>query len=145
MAVSTHDIYSPSPGRYQTSPAVAAHLIGGVLRGLHKRRPVLINVYTPCPVEHGLADDMSQHAAKLELESRAFPYLTFDPDAGPTYADQLSLQGNPSVAEKWPSYTLRYLDEHGVEQKRELPVTNADWAATEGRFKRHFRDLPAAT
>ena len=129
---------------HQTSQAAASHLIGGVLRGLHKRRPVLINVYTPCPVEHGLADDWSQHAARLALESRAFPFLTFDPDAGPTYADQLSLEGNPSVEDAWPTYTLRYLDEAGAEQALELPVTVADWAATEARFKQHFKELPAA-
>ena len=129
---------------HQTSQAAASHLLGGVLKGLHKRRPVLINVYTPCPVEHGLADDWSQHAARLALESRAFPFLTFDPDAGPTYADQLSLDGNPSVEDPWPTYTLRYLDEAGAEQELELPVTIADWAATEARFKQHYKDLPAA-
>jgi pyruvate-ferredoxin/flavodoxin oxidoreductase len=129
---------------HQTSQAAATHLIGGVLKGLHKRRPVLINVYTPCPVEHGLADDSSQHAARLALESRAFPFLTFDPDAGATYADQLSLDGNPSVDDPWPTYTLRYLDQAGAEQTLELPVTIADWAATEGRFKQHFTEAPAA-
>ena len=130
---------------HQTSQAAATHLIGGVLKGLHKRRPVLINVYTPCPVEHGLADDWSQHAARLALESRAFPFLTFDPDAGPTYADQLSLDGNPSVEDTWPTYTLRYLDDAGTEQALELPVTIADWAATEARFKQHFTEIPATT
>jgi len=128
---------------HQTSQAAATHLIGGVLKGLHKRRPVLINVYTPCPVEHGLADDWSQHAARLALESRAFPFLTFDPDAGPTYADQLSLDGNPSVEDPWPAYTLRYIDDAGAEQALELPVTIADWAATEARFKQHFTEVPA--
>ena len=49
---------------HQTSQAAASHLIAGVLKGLHKRRPVLFNVYTPCPVEHGLADDAAQHAAR---------------------------------------------------------------------------------
>jgi pyruvate-ferredoxin/flavodoxin oxidoreductase len=126
---------------HQTSQAAATHLISGVLKGLHKRRPVLINVYTPCPVEHGLADDSSQHAARLALESRAFPFLTFDPDAGPTYADQLSLDGNPSVEDTWPTYTLRYLDQAGAEQALELPVTIADWAATEARFKQHFTEV----
>ncbi len=129
---------------HQTSQAAASHLIGGVLRGLHKRRPVLINVYTPCPVEHGLADDWSQHAARLALESRAFPFLTFDPDAGPTYADQLSLDGNPSVDDLWPTYTLRFVDESGSEEALELPVTIADWAATEARFKQHFKEVPAS-
>jgi pyruvate-ferredoxin/flavodoxin oxidoreductase len=129
---------------HQSSQAAASHLIGGVLKGLHKRRPVLINVYTPCPVEHGLADDWSQHAARLALESRAFPFLTFDPDAGASYADQLSLEGNPAPEDPWPSYTLRYLDETGAEQAVELPVTIADWAATEARFKQHFTEAPAS-
>jgi pyruvate-ferredoxin/flavodoxin oxidoreductase len=129
---------------HQTSQAAAAHLIAGVLKGLHKRRPVLLNVYTPCPVEHGLADDWSQRAARLALESRAFPFLTYDPDGGPSFADCLSLEGNPSPGDAWPAYTLKYLDEHGSEQTMDLPVTIADWAATEGRFKQHFSELPAS-
>jgi pyruvate-ferredoxin/flavodoxin oxidoreductase len=129
---------------HQSSQAAASHLISGVLKGLHKRRPVLINVYTPCPVEHGLADDWSQHAARLALESRAFPFLTYDPDGGPSFADCLSLDGNPSVNDVWPSYALKYLDDGGAEQTMELPVTIADWAATEARFKQHFSELPAS-
>jgi pyruvate-ferredoxin/flavodoxin oxidoreductase len=128
---------------HQSSQASASHLLGGVLRGLRKRRPVLINLYTPCPVEHGLADDWSQHAARLALESRAFPFLTYDPDAGPTYADALSLDGNPAVEDPWPTYTLRYRDAEGGEQSVEVPLTIADWAATEVRFKHHFSELPA--
>jgi pyruvate-ferredoxin/flavodoxin oxidoreductase len=114
------------------------------LKGLHKRRPVLINVYTPCPVEHGLADDWSQRAARLALESRAFPFLTYDPDGGPSFADCLSLEGNPSPNDTWPSYALKYVDDDGAEQTMELPVTIADWAATEVRFKQHFSELPAS-
>jgi pyruvate-ferredoxin/flavodoxin oxidoreductase len=126
---------------HQTSQASASHLIGGLLRGLQKRRPVLINVYTPCPVEHGLADDWSQHAARLALESRAFPFLTYDPDAGSTLSDCLSLDGNPAVDDVWPAYSLTYVDETGSDQTTELPLTIADWAATEGRFKRHFTEV----
>jgi len=129
---------------HQTSQAAASHLIAGVLKGLHKRRPVLLNVYTPCPVEHGLADDWSQHAARLALESRAFPFLTYDPDGGPSFADCLSLDGNPSPNDAWPTYTLKYVDDAGAEQTMELPVTIADWAATEVRFKQHFSELPAS-
>ena len=123
---------------HQSSQASASHLLAGVLKGLHKRRPVLINVYTPCPVEHGLADDWSQHAARLALESRAFPFLTYDPDAGSQFADCLSLEGNPALDDTWPVYTLRYVDDTGAEQTRDLPLTIADWAATEVRFKQHF-------
>ena len=129
---------------HQSSQASASHLIAGVLKGLKKRRPVLINVYTPCPVEHGLADDWSQHASRLALESRAFPFLTYDPDGGSNIADCLTLEGNPSLDTPWPSYELRYVDDAGAEQLMELPLTIADWAATEARFKQHFKEVPAA-
>ncbi|MEJ2335743.1 MAG: thiamine pyrophosphate-dependent enzyme [Gemmatimonadales bacterium] len=129
----------------QTSQALPSHLIGGVLKALQTRRPALINIYTPCPVEHGLADDWSVHAAKFALESRAFPFLVYDPDAGPSFTDCLDLDGNPDIEETWPTYEIEYVDADGETQRMETPVTIADWAATEGRFKKHFRAVPADT
>jgi pyruvate-ferredoxin/flavodoxin oxidoreductase len=128
---------------HQTSQASASHLIAGVLRGLQSRRPAVFNIYTPCPVEHGLPDEWAPHAAKLALESRAFPYMTYDPDAGDTFADCLSLDGNPALEDDWPSYDLEYLDADGAPAKLTLPLTIADWAATEVRFKKHFKAVPA--
>ena len=127
---------------HQSSQASASHLVAGVIKGLQSRRPVVFNFYTPCPIEHGLADDWSRQAARLALESRAFPYLTYDPDGGPSFTDCLSLDGNPSVEDDLPTYTLKYETDDGVETAMELPLTIADWAATEGRFKKHFKDVP---
>ena len=127
----------------QSSQAAASHLMAGVLKGLHARRPALFNIYAPCPVEHGLPDEWAPHAAKLALESRAFPLLVYDPDAGDSLAEQLSLDGNPAVDDRWPSYALEYVDDDGQPARMELPVTIADWAATEGRFKKHFHPLKA--
>jgi pyruvate-ferredoxin/flavodoxin oxidoreductase len=127
----------------QSSQAAASHLMAGVLKGLHARRPALFNIYAPCPVEHGLPDEWAPHAARLALESRAFPLLVYDPDAGDSLAEQLSLEGNPSLDEPWPTYALEYVDEDGNAARMELPVTIADWAATEGRFKKHFHPLRA--
>lgn len=127
----------------QSSQASASHLIAGVIRGLNSRRPAVFNIYTPCPVEHGLPDEWAPHAAKLALESRAFPYLVFDPDAGETFADCLSLDGNPALDQSWPAYTLEYVDDAGESRTMELPLTIADWAATEARFKKHFKPLRA--
>jgi pyruvate-ferredoxin/flavodoxin oxidoreductase len=126
---------------HQSSQASASHLIAGVIKGLQSRRPAVFNLYTPCPVEHGLGDDWSQHSARLALESRAFPFLTYDPDAGTTLADCMSLDGNPSVDTEWPEYTLKYVNEQGAESEMVLPLTIADWAATEGRFKKHFKPI----
>jgi pyruvate-ferredoxin/flavodoxin oxidoreductase len=125
----------------QSSQASASHMIGGVLRGLQTPRPTVFNIYTPCPVEHGLADEMAPNAARFALESRAFPFLIYDPDQGPTIADCLDLSGNPSIEDTWPTYELEYLDDDGQEQVLELPVSTADWAATEGRFKKHFKPI----
>ncbi|MFW5950918.1 MAG: 2-oxoacid:acceptor oxidoreductase family protein [Gemmatimonadota bacterium] len=127
---------------HQTSQASASHMIGGLIRGLKTRRPSVINIYTPCPVEHGLPDEWAPEAAKLALESRAFPFLTYDPDAGDSIAECLSLDGNPDVQGVWPLYELSYVDEDGEEQRMELPLTVADWAATETRFKKHFKPVP---
>ena len=127
---------------HQSSQASPSHLMAGVLRGLQKRRPVVFNIYTPCPVEHGLADNSAQRAARLALESRAFPFLTYDPDGGSSMAECLSLDGNPGVDELWPTYALVYIDDDGEQKTMELPLTIADWAATEGRFRKHFRDVP---
>jgi pyruvate-ferredoxin/flavodoxin oxidoreductase len=123
---------------HQSSQASASHLIQGVIKGLNVRRPSLFIVYTPCPVEHGLADDWAPNAAKLALEARAFPFLSYDPDGGPDIADCLSLDGNPAVDDTWPTYELEYVDEEGNEAKMELPLTSADWAATEVRFRKNF-------
>jgi pyruvate-ferredoxin/flavodoxin oxidoreductase len=113
----------------QSSQAAPAHLLGGVLRGLHSKYPALFVLHAPCPPEHGLGDDQPPNAAKLALESRALPLLTYDPAAGSAIADRLSLDGNPSMDETWPTYRLTYVDDQGAEQAMELPVTVADWAA----------------
>ncbi len=126
---------------HQSSQALASHLIGGVIRALNTRRPAVVNLHTPCPVEHGLPDEWAPEAAKLSLESRAFPFMIYDPDAGDTLADCMDLAGNPDTDEPWPTYELTYVDEEGEEQVMELPVTIPDWAFTEGRFKKHFRNV----
>ncbi|MFH1762798.1 MAG: 2-oxoacid:acceptor oxidoreductase family protein [Gemmatimonadota bacterium] len=125
----------------QTSQASPAHMIAGIIKGLNYKGPAVFNLYTPCPVEHGLADELSPHAARLALESRAFPFMIYDPTAGDSWAECVDLNGNPEIDEDWPTYELRYTDADGAEQLLELPLTIADWAATENRFKKHFKKL----
>jgi pyruvate-ferredoxin/flavodoxin oxidoreductase len=115
----------------------------GVVKGLNSRRPAIFNIYTPCPVEHGLPDEWAPEAAKLALESRAFPFLTYDPDGGADIADCLTLDGNPALDQVWPTYTLSYVDDEGAEQSEDFPLSIADWAFTETRFRKHFTVLKA--
>lgn len=125
----------------QTSQASPSHMIAGIIRGLKSRRPAVFNLYTPCPVEHGVADELALHAARLALESRAFPFMIYDPEAGDTWDECVSLEGNPDIEELWPAYDLIYVDDEGQEQTMELPLTIGDWAATENRFRKHFKRI----
>jgi len=122
----------------QSSQATPAHLIQNVLKGLQARRPSVFILNTPCPPEWGIADFGAPDAAKLALESRAVPNIVFDPDQGTTFSECLDLEGNPSPLDTWTSYELLYVDEEGEEQKMTLPLTIADWALGEARFRGHY-------
>ena len=121
------------------------HLLESYIDGLNSRRPALFNIYAVCPPEHGVGDDRSVDQSKLAVEGRAYPLFRFDPDAGTTFAECVSLEGNPALDADWPTYTLKYVDENGAEQGMELPMTFADFAATEARFLKHFRKAPPET
>ena len=125
----------------QTSAGAATHMLQSFIQGLNSRRPAVFNVNAPCQPEHGIPDDASARQARLAIEGRAFPLFTYDPDAGDTFTARFSLDGNPYPDQDWPTYTLRYQDENGEVQEMELPYTFADWAATEGRFSKHFHLL----
>jgi len=71
--------------------------------------------------------------------------MRFDPDAGETIEECIDLEGNPALDQDWPAYKLKYVDEQGNEQQMELPMTFADFAATEGRFRKQFRTAPPDT
>ena len=128
----------------QSTIAHPSHMIEGFIRGLSARRPALFNLYSSCQPEHGIGDDMSVHQAKLVVESRAYPLFRYDPDAGKTPEECFDLEGNPSPTSDWPSYTLRY-EQDGREQEMELPMTFADFAVSEARFRKHFRAAPPDT
>jgi pyruvate-ferredoxin/flavodoxin oxidoreductase len=120
------------------APSHYTHLIESYIDGLNSRRPALWNLYAPCQPEHAIPDDASERQSKMAVESRAYPLMVFDPDAGETWEQCLSLEGNPALDEDWPTYTLSYEDEDGNKGSMELPMTFADFALTEGRFRKHF-------
>jgi pyruvate-ferredoxin/flavodoxin oxidoreductase len=127
----------------QSSQASGSHLLEGVLRGIASRHPAVFNIYAPCQPEHGLADDQSFDAAKTALECRAFPFIIYDPDAGESIAERIDLSGNPDIDKKWTEYEIEYAGGNGKQEKQTmtLPLTVADWAATEARFGKHFKKV----
>ena len=118
------------------------HLLESFIEGLNARRPAVFNVYAVCPPEHGIADDVAFLQSRLAVESRAYPLFRYSPDRGTTFRECSDLEGNPEIDKDWPTYTLTYQDENGAEQSMELPMTFADFALTEGRFRKHFKQVP---
>ena len=121
------------------------HLLESYIDGLNSRRPALFNIYAVCPPEHGVGDDKAVNQSKLAVEGRAYPLFRFDPDAGITFSECVSLEGNPSMDTDWPTYALKYKDEAGNDQSMSLPLTFADFAATEARFLKQFKKAPPET
>ena len=74
--------------------------------------------------------------AKRIRDSRGMPEFVFHPDLGERYDAALSLKGNPMPDADW--WTTSY--KHTGEKYR---YTVAHWAATEARFRRHFRKADA--
>jgi len=129
----------------QGNIANPSHLIEGYIRGLMARRPALFNVHSPCMPEHGIGDDSAKYQSKLALESRAYPIFRYDPDAGISYEECLDLEGNPAVDDLWPTYELAYVDEDDKPASMTLPLTFADYALSEARFRKHFKQAPRDT
>jgi len=128
----------------QGTIANASHMIEGFIRGIKARRPALFNLYSSCQPEHGIGDDMSSQQARLAVESRAYPVFRYDPDAGKTPAECFDLEGNPALDQDWPSYTLKYRSGNR-DKEMEVPLTFADFAITEARFRKHYRIAPPDT
>jgi pyruvate-ferredoxin/flavodoxin oxidoreductase len=128
----------------QSTIAHPNHMIEGFIQGLKARRPALFNLYSTCQPEHGIGDDMSAAQSKLAVESRAYPLFRYNPDAGKTLKECIDLEGNPQMDQDWPTYKIKY-QENGVEKEMEMPLTFADFAITETRFRKHFRVAPPDT
>ncbi|MFW6277997.1 MAG: 2-oxoacid:acceptor oxidoreductase family protein [Halorhodospira sp.] len=118
------------------------HLLESFIEGLNARRPAVFNVYAVCPPEHGVGDDVAFLQSRMAVDARAYPLFRYNPDRGTTFRECSDLEGNPEIERDWPRYTLHYLDEHGEQQRMELPMTFADFALTEGRFRKHFKQVP---
>ena len=81
----------------QTTPAHLNHFYRSVMEANAYPGPAVVIAYTACMPEHGIADDAASRQAKLAVDSRAFPLFTYDPRRGSTFAERLSLQGNPAL------------------------------------------------
>ncbi|MBT8088059.1 MAG: 4Fe-4S binding protein [Gammaproteobacteria bacterium] len=116
----------------QTSIADAAHFGDSVLDGLRHIGPALIQVYAPSPAAHGFASDLSVQQAALAVRSRVLPLYRYNPSTDGVFGSRISLAGNPQPAQ------LLVADDD-----QERPLTPADWAMAQQRFRNAFAPLAA--
>ncbi|MBB4284634.1 2-oxoacid:acceptor oxidoreductase family protein [Roseospira goensis] len=129
----------------QTAIGLPAHFLKSVLAALtHTSSPAVIDIYTPCQGEQGIGDAVATEHARLAVRSRVCPVFVHDPEAGESMAERLSLDGNPDVQRDWTTHTLSYTDADGQARTREVPLTPADFAREEGRFRRQVSARPLA-
>ena len=112
----------------QTTPAHITHFYRAVMGANEYPGPAIVIAYSVCQPEHGVGDDASTRQAKLAVDSRAFPLFIYDPRKSHSIKERLSLHGNPSIDKDWS------VDHSGKE------IKFVDWAKTEGRFSKHFKN-----
>jgi len=129
----------------QTAIGLQSHFLKNVLAALtHTSSPALLDIYTPCQGEQGIGDAVASEHARLAVRSRVCPVFVHDPDAGASMAERLSLDGNADVDQDWTTHKLTYTDDDGQEHTIEVPLTPADFARQEGRFRRQVSPRPLA-
>lgn len=128
----------------QTNTALHGHFLKNVMEFLTcTDSPAVLDVYTPCQPEHGIADDASNRQARLAVESRMSPVFVHDPRRGKSLHECFVLDGNPDPDKTWTTTSIEYADDDGAVRLLAVPLTPATFALGEGRFKKHFRKLAA--
>lgn len=137
-------IASFHPGVYvcATSTALHGHYLKCAMEMLgYDAGTALMDVYTPCGTENGIPEDLSNARSRLAVESRMAPLFVHDPRAGSTLPERFSLDGNPDVDKPWTTSTLEYVAADGTAQLMTTPLTPAEFALGEVRFKKQFKKL----
>jgi pyruvate-ferredoxin/flavodoxin oxidoreductase len=126
------------------STALQGHFLKNTLEFLNcSDLPAVLDVYTPCQSEHGIADAAASEHARLAVESRMNPVFVHDPRRGASLREKFSLEGNPDPNKTWTTTALEYLDVDGKLQLMDVPMTPAVFAQSENRFKKQFHKLAA--
>lgn len=125
-----------------TSTAMHGHFLTTAMQALaYQDGAAVLDIYTPCGTENGIAEDLSNSRSRLAVESRMSPLFIHDPRKGTTLRERFSLDGNPDIDKKWTASTMEYIGDSGQTELLTTPLTPAEFAMGEVRFKKQFRRL----
>ncbi len=120
----------------QTTVGHPGHLIQGITASLATEQPALIRIHTPDPNLNGIAPEKIAEQSQRAYLSRAVPLFEYAPGMdGAT----LTVKDNPDPLDDWSTQELQIREPSGSESSRLTPLTVADWAVHEARFRQHFR------
>ncbi|GAB96566.1 pyruvate-ferredoxin/flavodoxin oxidoreductase [Kineosphaera limosa] len=126
-----------------TSTALQGHFLTNSMHYLqYSDGPAVLDIYTPCGSEHGIPEEASARRARLAVESRMNPVFVHDPRRGSTLSDWFSIEGNPDLDKTWTTTDLAYKGDDGSIQLLTTPLTPAEFALGETRFRKQFHKLP---
>ncbi len=121
-----------SPFVAQISIATPSNYFKAIIDGLTYRGTAFFQAFTSCPPEHGIADYSSSEQAQKVRNSRGMAEFVFNAGLGETYAETLSIKGNPSPNTDWVQIAAPV-------SKKRYTFTVAHWAFTEARFRQHHK------
>src|SRR5271166_4081120 len=128
----------------QSSTAMQGHFLKNVMEFLtYTDSPAVLDIYTPCQGEQGIGDAQASRHSRLAVESRMSPVFVHDPRRGSNIHTWFNLDGNPDADKDWTTRSLEYVDADGSAKLLETPLTPADFARGESRFKKQFKKLQA--
>ncbi|HXZ17457.1 MAG TPA: thiamine pyrophosphate-dependent enzyme, partial [Roseiarcus sp.] len=134
--------FHPNVFVVQSCAALGAHFLKNVVEFInHNDSPAVLDVYTPCQGEQGIADPQASRHGRLAVVSRMNPVFVHDPRKGASLHERFSLEGNPDLDKDWATGTIEHV-ENGATKLLAVPMTPADFALTEGRFRKQFHRLP---
>ena len=135
--------FHPNVYVVQSSAAMQGHFLKYAVEYLnYSDGPAVLDAYTPCQPEHGINDDAASKHGRLAVESRMYPMFVHDPRRAAKGEQKFSIDGNPDPSKDWINRSLPHVDADGASKLMHVPLTPADFAYAEGRFKKHFKRLP---
>ncbi len=135
--------FHPNVFVVQSAAAMQGHFLKYAVEYLnYSDGPAVLDVYTPCQPEHGISDDAASKHGRLAVESRMWPDVRPRSAPRPPTASRSSsstaTQTRTRIGStaRCPTWTRR-----ARSKLLQLPLTPADFAYAEGRFKKHFKRL----
>lgn len=119
----------------QTSTGHPGHLMEGASEGVSECKPAIFHIFAPDVQTSGVAVDQTVRHAEDAYKSRLFPLFKFVPGR------PVTLDGNPDRDKPWVSQVLKMQEPSGAESSIDRPLTPADWAVRDIRFRGLFRFL----